>query len=73
MDELEVDATLAHPARDQLRVLAAEVDDEHGAFVGLGLLGQGEEQPLPFSPPPGHARPLFSEARGPARSWALPA
>ena len=39
MDELGVDATLTHTARDQLRVLAAEVDDEHRAFLGLGLLG----------------------------------
>ena len=28
-DELRVDAALAHAARDQLRVLAAEVEDEH--------------------------------------------
>ncbi len=30
-DELGVDAGLAHPAGDQLGVLAAEVDDEHRA------------------------------------------
>ena len=28
-DELRVDAALAHAARDQLRVLAAEVDHQH--------------------------------------------
>ena len=30
--DLAVDARLAHPAGDQLRVLGAEVDDEHGAL-----------------------------------------
>ena len=38
-DDLAVDARLAHAARDQLRVLRAEVDDEHGALRRLGLLG----------------------------------
>ena len=38
--DLAVDARLAHAARDQLRVLRAEVDDEDGALGGLGLLGQ---------------------------------
>ncbi len=32
-DELGVDAGLAHPSRDQLRVLAAEVDHQHGALL----------------------------------------
>jgi hypothetical protein len=32
-DELRVDAALAHPARDQLRVLPPEVEDEHRAVV----------------------------------------
>src|SRR5207245_638154 len=31
-DELRVDARLAHAPRDQLRVLAAEVDDEDRTF-----------------------------------------
>jgi hypothetical protein len=34
-DELRVDPALADPARDQLRVLAAEVDDEDGPVVSL--------------------------------------
>ena len=33
-DELRVDPRLANAARDQLRVLAAEVDDEHGPLLG---------------------------------------
>ena len=33
-DEFRVDACLAHAARDQLAVLAAEIDDEDGAFLG---------------------------------------
>jgi hypothetical protein len=33
-DELGVDARLADAARDQLRVLAAEVDDEDRAILG---------------------------------------
>ena len=37
--DLAVDAGLAHAAGDQLRVLRAEVDDEHGALIGLGLFG----------------------------------
>ena len=32
-DELGVDAALAHATRDQLRVLAAEVEDEHGPVL----------------------------------------
>ena len=36
-DELGVDARLAHPSRDQLAVLAAEVEDEHGPVLGGGL------------------------------------
>ena len=35
--ELRVDARLAHAARDQLAVLPAEVDDEHGTLLGRGL------------------------------------
>ena len=35
-DELRVDARLAHAARDQLRVLAAEIDDEHRTLLGDG-------------------------------------
>ncbi len=41
-DELRVHTTLAHASRDQLRVLAAEVDDENGALVGLSV---GEREP----------------------------
>ena len=33
-DDLRVDASLAHPARDQLAVLAAEVEHEHRALLG---------------------------------------
>ena len=33
-DDLRVDARLAHPARDQLAVLAAEVEHEHRALLG---------------------------------------
>jgi len=33
-DKLRVDTALAHAAGDQLRVLAAEVDDEDGALLG---------------------------------------
>ena len=36
-NELRVDAALAHAARDQLRVLPAEIDDEHGALLGPRL------------------------------------
>jgi hypothetical protein len=36
-DELGVDAALADAARDQLRVLAAEVDDEDGPLLELRL------------------------------------
>jgi hypothetical protein len=45
MDELGVDAALAHAARDQLRVLAAEVDDEDGTLFGCRL-GDGERDDL---------------------------
>jgi hypothetical protein len=37
MDELRVDPAFADAARDQLRVLAAEIDDEDGALFGCGL------------------------------------
>ena len=37
-NELGVDAALAHAARDQLRVLAAEVDDEDRALLRRGFL-----------------------------------
>jgi hypothetical protein len=36
-DELRIDAALPDTARDQLRVLAAEVDDEDGALLGRRL------------------------------------
>ena len=37
-DDLGVDLQLAHPAGDQLGVLGAEVDDEHGvAVLGAGV------------------------------------
>jgi hypothetical protein len=32
-DELRVDPALAHAARDQLRVLAAEIEHEHGPLL----------------------------------------
>jgi hypothetical protein len=32
-DELGVDAALAHPPRDQLRVLPAEVENEDGPVI----------------------------------------
>ena len=35
--ELRVHARLAHAPRDQLRVLAAEVEDEHRPLLGRGL------------------------------------
>jgi hypothetical protein len=37
VDELGVDAALADAPRDQLRVLPAEVDDEHGTLLALVL------------------------------------
>ena len=41
-DDLGVDAQLAHPARDQLRVLGAEIDDEDGlAVLGSDQVGSG--------------------------------
>jgi hypothetical protein len=43
--ELGVHPRLAHAARDQLRVLAAEVDDEDGAFLRRRL-GRGERKHL---------------------------
>ena len=42
-DELRVDARLAHAPRDQLRVLAAEIDDEHGALLRRGLRLQRDD------------------------------
>jgi hypothetical protein len=36
-DQLRVDATLPDAPRDQLRVLAAEVDDEDGTLLRCGL------------------------------------
>jgi hypothetical protein len=36
-DELGVDPALADAARDQLRVLPAEVDDEDWTLLGRGL------------------------------------
>jgi hypothetical protein len=35
--ELRVDAALAHPARDQLRVLAAEIYDEDRPLISRRL------------------------------------
>jgi hypothetical protein len=37
VDELRVDTTLPDAARDQLRVLPAEVDDQDRAILGLRL------------------------------------
>jgi hypothetical protein len=46
-DELGVDARLAHAARDQLAVLAAEVQDEHRALLRRGLrCGEGKDLSL---------------------------
>jgi hypothetical protein len=43
-DELGVDPALADPARDQLRVLAAEVDHEDRTFLGRSFrLGERDE------------------------------
>ncbi len=39
-DQLRVDTRLAHPPRDQLAVLPAEVDDEDGAVFRDGLRGR---------------------------------
>ena len=44
-DELGVDAGLADAARDQLAVLAAEIEDENGTVLRPGLTG-GELQDL---------------------------
>ncbi len=44
-NELGVDATLAHPPGDELRVLAAEVEHEHGALLRL-LVGSGKRQDI---------------------------
>jgi hypothetical protein len=44
-DELRVNAAFAHAARDQLRVLPAEVDDEDGTFFWRRLRG-GERDDL---------------------------
>ena len=40
-DELRVDARLADAPRDQLAVLAAEVDDEDRTLLGIGAPGVG--------------------------------
>ena len=48
VDELRVDAALAHAPGDQLRVLAAEVDDEDGTLLGRRL-GDGERDDLAHS------------------------
>ena len=39
-DELRVDAALAHAARDQLRVLPAEIQNQHRPLFGRGFLGR---------------------------------
>ena len=44
-DELGEDTRLAHPARDQLAVLASEIEDEDGALLGPSLrLRRGERE-----------------------------
>ncbi len=46
-DELRVDAGLADPAGDQLRILAAQIDDEHGPRIrDWWRLRSGERQHL---------------------------
>jgi hypothetical protein len=43
-DELGEDPRLAHAARDELAVLAAQVDDENGAVLGGRVrLGKGDD------------------------------
>ena len=43
-DQFRVDAALAYAPRDQLRVLAPEVDDEDGAFIPRRLAdGEGDD------------------------------
>src|SRR6185295_7449772 len=42
-DELRVDAALAHAARDELGILAAEVDDENGALL-CGRVGKLDDE-----------------------------
>ena len=51
-DELRVDAALAHAPRDQLRVLAAEVQNEHRPLLG-GRLRRGQWDDV------GHPIPIF--------------
>jgi hypothetical protein len=46
-DELGIHPRLAHPAGDQLAVLAPEVEDEDRAVLGSGLrTGEGDELSL---------------------------
>ena len=42
-DDLGVDLQLSDPSGDQLGVLGAEVDDEHGGAVVMGRLTQERE------------------------------
>ncbi len=43
-DDLGIDVQLAHAPGDQLGVLGAEVDDEHGVLVGGGRDAQGTDR-----------------------------
>jgi hypothetical protein len=42
--QLRVDARLADASRDELAVLAAEVDDQHRALLGCGLWGRERDE-----------------------------
>jgi hypothetical protein len=51
-DQLRVDATLPDAPRDQLRVLAAEVDDEDGTLLRCGLWQRNNFSGADSSAPP---------------------
>ena len=50
-DELRVDAALAHAPRDQLRVLPAEIQNEHRPLLRPGLADRKRDD-LPHYPIP---------------------
>ena len=51
-DELRVDAALAHAPRDQLRVLPAEVEHEHGPLLRCALREAARTLSADSSAPP---------------------
>ena len=66
-DDLGVDVRLAHPARDELGVLRAEVDDEDGAGAGSRGLPRGDSSDgvagvcgAHGPPPPAPGRPALA-------------